>query len=117
MITSSSSLARCCSRPPPGLSYGEGEFVMAIVRLVVFYLVLGGLVSGVQWGMSPCRGADSPPLAVSMSADPANPAIMHASYLKNVAFWLPNLVNQVILGKMPVGEFFTAKQCYTSGAV
>jgi hypothetical protein len=90
---------------------------MTIVRLVVFYLVLGGLVSGVQWGMSPCRGADSPPLAVSMRADSANPAIMHAFYLKNVAFWLPNLVDRVILGKMPVGEFFMAKQCYTSGAV
>ena len=90
---------------------------MAIVRLVVFYLVLGGVVTAVQWGMSPCRGADSPPLAVSMRADPANPAVMHASYLKNVALWLPNLVNLVILGKMPVGEFFMPTQCYNPGAV
>ena len=90
---------------------------MTIVRLVVFYLVLGGAVSLVQWGTSPCRGADSPPLAVSMRADPANPAVMHASYLKNVAWWLPNLVNHVILGKMPVGEFFMPTQCYTPGAV
>jgi hypothetical protein len=52
-----------------------------------------------------------------MSADPANPAVMHASYLKNVALWLPNLVNLVILGKMPVGEFFMPTQCYTPGAV
>jgi hypothetical protein len=90
---------------------------MTIVRLVVFYLVLGGVVSAVQWGMSPCRGAGSPPLAVSMRADSANPAIMHANYLKNVAFWLPNLVDHVILGKMPVGEFFIPTQCYNPGAV
>ena len=90
---------------------------MTIVRLVVFYLVLGGLVSAVQWGTSTCRVADSPPLAVEMRADPANPAIMHASYLKNVAFWLPNLVENVIFGKMPVGEFFMPTQCYSPGAV
>ena len=90
---------------------------MAIVRLVVLYLALGAAVSLVQWGTSPCRGADSPPLAVSMHADPANPAIMHASYLRNVALWLPNLVDHVILGKMPVGEFFMPTQCYTPGAV
>ena len=89
---------------------------MTIVRLVVFYLVLGSAVSAVQWGMSPCRGADSPPLAVSVRDDPANPQIKHAFYLKNVAFWLPNLVDHVILGKMPVGEFFMPTQCYTSGA-
>ena len=70
-----------------------------------------------EWEASPCRGADSPPLAVSMRADPANPAIMHPSYLKNVALWLPNLVDHVILGKMPVGEFFMPTQCYTPGAV
>ena len=90
---------------------------MTIVRLVVLYLALGGLVSAVQWGSSPCHAPDSPPLAISTRADPANPAIRHAYYLKNVAFWLPNLVHYVILGKMPVGEFFMPTQCATPGAV
>ena len=90
---------------------------MTIVRLVVFYLVIGGLVSVVQWGTSPCHDANAPPLAISKRADPANPAILHAFYLKNVAFWLPNLVDHVILGKMPVGEFFMPTQCANPGSV
>src|SRR6266849_2202814 len=73
-------------RSAPAPSDSPREFVMTIVRLVVFYLVVGGLVSVVQWGTSPCHGADSPPLAISQRADPANPTIMHAFYLKNVAF-------------------------------
>ena len=90
---------------------------MTIVRLVVLYLVLGGLVSAVQWGSSPCHAPDSPPLAISTRADPANPAIRHAYYLKNVAFWLPNLIDRVFVGKMPVGEFFMATQCSNPAAV